>query len=62
MAYGYAQKCLTMASTNEILSIGELVINETHDATREYKNYVDKFIELENFQFMWILEDFDITI
>lgn len=62
MAYGYAQKCLTMASTNEILSIGELVINETHDATREYKNYVDKFIELEDFQFMWILEDFDITI
>ena len=51
-----------MASTNEILSIGELVINETHDATREYKNYVDKFIELEDFQFMWILEDFDITI
>lgn len=62
MAYGFAKKCKTITDNIQVLQACDMVLEKTQEYVEDYKEVVDRHINREPFEFMWLLEDFDISI
>lgn len=62
MAYGFAKKCKIMTDEEQVNLFCDMVLNQTIEHVKEYEYIVNKHIERDDLELMWILEDLDITV
>ena len=62
MAYGFSKRCKTITSEQQITQACNMILGQTFKYVEEYVQVVDKYINFEPIELMWILEDFDITV
>lgn len=62
MAYGFANKCKAITDNIQVVQTCDIILEKTQAYVEEYKDVVDRYINREAFELMWILEDFDISI
>ena len=62
MAYGFSQKCKSITDEEQVVQDCSMILRQTFKYVEEYVHIVDKYINVEPIELMWILEDFDITV
>ncbi|WP_317368342.1 hypothetical protein [uncultured Tyzzerella sp.] len=61
-AYGFAKKCKALTNNIQVVQLCDMVFEKTQEYIEEYKDVVDRHVDREAFELMWILEDLDISI
>lgn len=62
MAYGFASKCKASVKDEQLIALCSMILNQTYEYVSDYLRIVDKHLNRDPIELMWILEDLDITV
>ena len=61
-AFGLAKKCKLISETPQVQTVSDGIVSQTNEYVADYKEVVVTYLDRDIFEFLWLLEDLDITV